>query len=217
MTEEKKSKAAEYSRKWRINNPEKAKAAFEKYRAKNPEKCKQFTADWKRRNPDYHKQWESENQSKRKEQQARFRSANPEKCREATRKWREKNKEKRAEYIREKRKSCTFTKISSALRCRINDAIRTAKATKHDRSMNLIGCTVLELMNHLAEKFTEGMTWENHGKWHIDHIRPCSEFDMSDPVQQMECFHFSNLQPLWARDNLMKSGPKRSRTPRMDP
>jgi len=213
MTEEKKRKAAECSKKWRINNPEKAKAALDKYRAKNPEKCKQAAESWRNRNPEYHKQWNLENRAKRTAQQAKLRAESPEKYREAVKRWRAKNKEKRANYMREKRKSCAFTKISSALRCRIYDAITKAKATKQDRSMNLIGCTVLELMDHLASKFTEGMTWENHGKWHIDHIRPCSEFDLADPVEQMKCFHFSNLQPLWARDNLMKSGPKRSRKP----
>jgi hypothetical protein len=213
MTEEKKQKAAEYARNWRKNNPEKAKAAFDRYTAKNPERRKRFAADWNQRNPDYHKQWNLENRVKRRAQQAKLRAENPEKYRAATRKWQAKNKEKRADYIREKRRSCAFTKISSALRSRIYDAITKAKATKRDKSMNLIGCTVLELMDHLAAKFTEGMTWENHGKWHIDHIRPCSEFDLADPVEQMKCFHFSNLQPLWARDNLMKSGPKRNRKP----
>lgn len=50
------------------------------------------------------------------------------------------------------------------------------------------------------------MTWENHGMrgWHIDHKRPCSSFDLSDPAQQCACFHFSNLQPLWATENLRK-------------
>jgi hypothetical protein len=48
------------------------------------------------------------------------------------------------------------------------------------------------------------MTWENHGKWHIDHIKPCASFDLSIPEQQKLCFNFSNLQPLWQRDNLCK-------------
>jgi hypothetical protein len=49
------------------------------------------------------------------------------------------------------------------------------------------------------------MSWKNYGKWHIDHIRPCSSFDLSDPQQQRTCFNYSNLQPLWAKDNLNKS------------
>lgn len=49
------------------------------------------------------------------------------------------------------------------------------------------------------------MSWENYGEWHIDHIKPCSSFDLSDPKQQKECFNYTNLQPLWAIDNLKKS------------
>ena len=54
--------------------------------------------------------------------------------------------------------------------------------------------------------FHPGMSWDNYGSaWHIDHIRPCSSFDFSDPEQQKKCFHFSNLQPLWDEINTVKS------------
>ena len=78
--------------------------------------------------------------------------------------------------------------------------------------MFLIGCEVDYLMYHIQEQFTKGMTWDNHGRgwygkkeWHIDHIKPCSLFDLTDPDQQRECFNFTNLQPLWAEDNRIKS------------
>ena len=48
------------------------------------------------------------------------------------------------------------------------------------------------------------MSWDNYGKWHIDHVRPCSSFDLTDAKQQEECFHYTNLQPLWAAENLQK-------------
>ena len=59
-------------------------------------------------------------------------------------------------------------------------------------------------MYHIQNKFTEGMLWDNYGLWHIDHIRPCSKFDLSKPKEQRKCFHYSNLQPLWAIDNIRK-------------
>ena len=65
--------------------------------------------------------------------------------------------------------------------------------------MNFLQC-------YLEGKFTEGMTWENHGKWHIDHIKPCCSFNLEDEEEQKKCFHYTNLQPLWATDNLVKSG-----------
>jgi hypothetical protein len=49
------------------------------------------------------------------------------------------------------------------------------------------------------------MSWNNHGQWHIDHVRPCSSFNLLNPEEQQQCFHYTNLQPLWAADNLSKS------------
>jgi hypothetical protein len=73
-------------------------------------------------------------------------------------------------------------------------------------SLELIGCNKNELKIHLELQFTEGMCWDNYGinGWHIDHIIPCASFDLSKKEDQRKCFHYSNLQPLWAKDNLRK-------------
>ena len=71
-------------------------------------------------------------------------------------------------------------------------------------TMKLIGCSIEELKQYLGKQFTEGMSWQNYGKWHIDHIRPCASFDLKKLNEQKKCFHYSNLQPLWAKDNLCK-------------
>ena len=70
--------------------------------------------------------------------------------------------------------------------------------------MFLIGCEVDYLMYYIQSKFTKGMNWNNYGKWHIDHIKPCCSFDLSKASEQRKCFHYTNLQPLWAKDNLSK-------------
>ena len=72
-------------------------------------------------------------------------------------------------------------------------------------TMELIGCTIEEVRTFLEAEFEEGMTWENQDEWHIDHIRPCASFNLEDPEEQKKCFHWTNLQPLWAADNLAKS------------
>jgi hypothetical protein len=74
--------------------------------------------------------------------------------------------------------------------------------------MTLIGCSITQLREHIEKQFTDGMSWDNYGKWHVDHIVPCSAFDLFDASQQQACFHFTNLQPLWAKDNRAKGGLK---------
>ena len=77
---------------------------------------------------------------------------------------------------------------------------------KSNRTLKLLGCSALQLKQHLESKFQEGMTWENHGYfgWHVDHIQPLASFDFSDTRQIEKAFHYTNLQPLWAHENLRK-------------
>lgn len=77
---------------------------------------------------------------------------------------------------------------------------------KSAHTLELIGCTIEELKVHLEKQFTQGMTWDNHSYegWHIDHIRPCASFDLTDPEQQKQCFNYTNLQPMWAKENMSK-------------
>lgn len=97
--------------------------------------------------------------------------------------------------------------IVDRLRKRIGRAIRDyATGRKDRRTADLIGCPVPELMAYLESKFLPGMTWENRDRWHVDHRRPCVSFDLKDPEQQKLCFHYTNLQPLWAFDNISKHG-----------
>ena len=73
----------------------------------------------------------------------------------------------------------------------------------------LLGCTVSFFMKHIESQWKEGMTWDNYGYrgWHIDHIIPCSAFDLTKEEEQKKCFHYTNQQPLWAEEN-MKKGAK---------
>jgi hypothetical protein len=100
-------------------------------------------------------------------------------------------------------------RLKKIARCRIYNAIKRLsnvdKPRIRYRTEKMIGCKVEELATHLEYKFKRGMNWDNHGKWHIDHIIPCASFDLTDEKQMMQCFHYTNLQPLWAEDNLSKS------------
>lgn len=84
-------------------------------------------------------------------------------------------------------------------------ACKLKKVVKKETTLSLIGCSKEFLLNYLRSKYQLGMTDENYGKWHIDHIKPCALFDLTDPEERKKCFHYTNLQPLWAIDNLLKS------------
>lgn len=99
-------------------------------------------------------------------------------------------------------------KLRTRLSIRIHDALTRRKLYKCQSTGMLVGCSMDFLRGYLEARFTKGMSWENYGSWHIDHVIPCAEFDLRDPAQQKQCFHYSNLQPLWAAQNLSK-GAKR--------
>ena len=109
-------------------------------------------------------------------------------------------------YEKARKKIDPAFKLSKTLRSRLGSALRSQSSKKKDTTFKLTGCSMKFLKGYLEAKFTEGMTWENHGKWHIDHIKPCCSFNLEDEEEQKKCFHYTNLQPLWARDNLVKGG-----------
>jgi len=95
-------------------------------------------------------------------------------------------------------------RLLNVLRLRIWETLKHNRKSK--RTMELVGCSVEELKQHLEQQFKDCMDWSNYGTWHIDHIKPCCKFDLSKPEEQKECFHYNNLQPLWAKDNMSKGG-----------
>jgi hypothetical protein len=96
-------------------------------------------------------------------------------------------------------------KIKHALRTRLNDALNGR--TKVGSAIKNLNCSIEELKTYLESKFQEGMSWENHSLhgWHIDHIVPLASFNLEDPEELKKACHYTNLQPLWAEDNLKKA------------
>ena len=113
-----------------------------------------------------------------------------------------KGRAKKAEYMRRRRQTDPEFRLYQSLRSRVRQALKGL--SKSARTLELLGCPIEELVKHLEAKFLPGMTWANHGEWHIDHILPISAFNLTDPEQQRKACHWSNLQPLWAVDNLRK-------------
>ena len=104
----------------------------------------------------------------------------------------------------EKRRTNLDVRMANNLRARLNKALKGNHKTSS--TIDLLGCSLDDLKIHLSKNFKDGMTWDNYGSdWHIDHIIPCFNFDLTDEVQQKICFNFANLQPLWRLENLKKN------------
>jgi hypothetical protein len=95
-------------------------------------------------------------------------------------------------------------RLASYLRTRIWIALKGI--CKSNTTLKLIGCSIEQLKLHLESKFTKGMSWDNYGKWEIDHIKPCCSFDLKKKSEQSKCFNYANLQPLWKKINRQKQG-----------
>lgn len=111
-----------------------------------------------------------------------------------------KNKEHVTAHLR---KSLQY-RLGHSLRTRLNSALRNK--SHNSSAVRHLGCSLDELIAHLQRQFMLGMSWDNWSPdgWHIDHIRPLSSFDLTDPEQYAVACHYSNLQPLWAFDNISK-------------
>ena len=93
-------------------------------------------------------------------------------------------------------------RITENLRRRTRAVLEGINKSKN--TLMLLGCDMKFLRKYIEGLFKDGMSWENYGEWQIDHIIPCSKFDLTKESEQQKCFHYTNLQPLWKEDNLSK-------------
>jgi hypothetical protein len=132
-----------------------------------------------------------------------------EKARNKVRAWKLANPDAHAEHnrksINKRRSENPVMKITCNLRGRLRDIIGSAQKGGTAGTRDLIGCSSADLARHLESQFRYGMTWGNYGfGWHVDHIQPCASFDHSNPDHVRRCWHFTNLRPMWASENLAK-------------
>jgi hypothetical protein len=100
----------------------------------------------------------------------------------------------------------TNFKIAGILRDRLYRGLKSKGISKTISAIELVGCDIPTLKQHIEMQFLPGMSWDNynHSTWHVDHIKPVNTFDLTDIEQQKICFHYTNLRPLWAKDNLSR-------------
>lgn len=124
--------------------------------------------------------------------------------------WRSRNKRWIAKSLshlceyRKRRYREPMEMLKVRMRSRIHSALKRRHSRKTNPTMELLGCDRETLFRHIESKFVNGMTWNNRGLWHVDHVRPLASFDLLDPDQLKEAFNYKNLQPLWAADNYRK-------------
>ena len=201
---------SEYFKKYREENRDKLREGKKKYREENIDKLRERNRKYyhenKDRNREGKKKYREENRDKIREGRKKYREENIDKLRELDRKYYAENRDKLREGRNKKYKKDLNFKLRAIISVRMRQALKRNNTKKTSKSAELLGCTVKEAREHIEKQFKEGMTWENYGHntWHIDHIMPCASFDLTDPEQQKKCFHYTNLQPLWAHENMSK-------------
>jgi hypothetical protein len=192
-----KEKLNGYKKKWEQSNSKQISNFQKNYREKNKEKLNE-----------YQKKWKESNSEKVKESQKKWKENNSEKVKESQKKhqkeWYLKNKKILNEKIKLKKLTNPIFSISCSLRKRMSEYLRKNNILKKNKTFEIVGLNPIELSHYLESKFTEGMSWDNYGKygWHIDHIIPLSSAKTEKELYKF-C-HYTNLQPLWAFDNLSK-------------
>jgi hypothetical protein len=155
-----------------------------KYREKNKDKLNE-----------YHKQWSKLKRKELREYHSTWRNNNREHVNEKTRLW----------YLNRRRTDPSF-RLKCNTRTAVWTCLKERDIAKYRSTFELLGYTLEELIAHLEKQFTEGMTWDNYGEWHVDHKIPMSsfQFETTDDREFKLCWCLDNLQPLWGPDNLSK-------------
>jgi len=207
---------------YREANKDKEKA----YREANKDKIKAYQKAYRESNKDkiksYHKEYRQSNKDKVRENKKAYYEANKDKIREKNKAYYEANKDKinkvnkdyfnrnrkrliniREDNIKKRKKNDSLFKVTYNTRRLIRGCFRNKGYTKKSKTYQILGCTYEEFKQHLERQFTKGMSWENYGEWHLDHIYPVSLAKNEEELIKLN--HYTNFQPLWAEENLKKS------------
>ena len=197
-----KERRKEIQAKYREKNKEKLKISDTKYRQENKEKIATWRQDHKEELRVYKAKYGQENKGKLKAYKDKWYRENKGKHRARMAKYGQENRGKINAHHKEMCETDPLFKLKHNLRGRTGYYFRRIKIEKPTDTKTLLGAEWEEVKVHIEEQFVEGMAWENHGEWHIDHIIPLASAKNLEEVVPL-C-HYTNLQPLWATDNLKK-------------
>ncbi len=193
-----KEKKSQYNKEYYQKNREKIKV----YKVNRKEYCKKWYKENSKKVKENAKKWKKNNPEKAKESSKKWRKNNSDKANERTGQWRKENPEYQKEYIKKRIKSDINFRLSCNLRNRLSNALK--RNQKSGSAILDLGCSVNYLKKYLKNQFTKEMNWENYGQWEIDHQIPLSIVDLTDREDLKQVCHYTNLQPMWAEDNIRK-------------
>ena len=189
-------------------NPEKHQTIMKAYYKTHIEKYKKRGKVYNKTNKEKiritHKKYYNANKEKIKAYSKKYRELNKEKISADGKAYYKANKDKINARYRENLKSNPKFKLNKYLSCAIRVSLGGNKKGAHWE--DLVGYTIEMLKKHLEKQFVNGMTWENYGKWHLDHKIPIAAFNFTKPEHAdfQKCWALKNLQPLWAKENIIK-------------
>ena len=189
---------------WEKANKEKLKLQKKIYREANKDKIEKYQKNYRQINKDklkeFSKNWIQNNKDRYYLVKKTYRQKNADKIKF----WQDSHRNYLRIYQNNRYKTNIQYKLSESLRSRLRSALKNNQ--KIGSAVKDLGCSIDELKVYLESKFLPGMSWNNwtHDGWHIDHIKPLASFDLTDRNQLLQACHYSNLQPLWAKDNICK-------------
>lgn len=198
------------SKEYREENPEKVAATKRRcYEAKKEEylaKNKQYYQENREQALARHAEYRAKNRAKIRARDNAYKRANrkelSKKQVEYQRRVADRLNEYSRNYVRERRKRDKLYALRTNIRGRFRYELAKRGETKQIKANKYLGCTWLELREYLESQFANGMTWDNYGEWHVDHIVPLAIAENRE--QLIKLCHYSNLRPLWAFDNISK-------------
>lgn len=144
----------------------------------------------------YFSEWQKNNQERRKKYLKEYREKNADDIRKTKR-----------DYERNRKANDPLYKLISNFRTAIYQVLKENRVDKNQSYFDVLQYTPEQLIVHLEKQFTEGITWENYGEWHVDHKQPISSFNIQEMGDDefMKCWSLKNLQPMWGEENIRKS------------
>lgn len=203
MTREEKNA---YQKQWRLKNKDKLKEINKRYRESHKEQAKEIHKKWRENNREYINKKAREKYKKNplmyKNIHNKYRKTHIEQEKERHHNYKINNRDKCSAYERKRREEPLY-RLRTNIRVLIKGSFKRKSHKANTKTEQILGCSIEDFISYIQRLFKDGMTLENHGLWHLDHIIPISSAKTEEEIIKLN--HYTNFQPLWAEENLKKS------------